>query len=95
MQNVTDQSSRYFLHTCHLDLTKKLLHTMGRDISRISERTGVPDHPALHPRLPQTRRLLTKELPATNQNPQLTMGLDSRRSRSGLKSVASNSSLTS
>ena len=40
VQDVTGQSFRQFLHTCRLDLAKKLLHTTELDISQVSERTG-------------------------------------------------------
>ncbi len=40
VQEATNQSFRQFLHTCRLDLAKKLLETTQLDISEISERTG-------------------------------------------------------
>ena len=40
VQEVTGQSFRQFLHTCRLDLAKKLLETTELDISTISGRTG-------------------------------------------------------
>lgn len=40
VQEVTSRSFRQFLHTCRLDLAKKLLHTTELDISQVSERTG-------------------------------------------------------
>ncbi len=40
VQEATSQSFRQFLHSCRLDLAKKLLETTQLDISEISERTG-------------------------------------------------------
>ena len=40
VQDVTSQSFRQFLHSCRLDLAKKLLQTTELDISEISVRTG-------------------------------------------------------